>query len=118
MKQHLNGFYYCDEQFSHIQTDLEKRLFGMMVSSLGDGEQLIFTSHNSDMQDMNLPKHTFVYLVKEKEEGFFNTYAVSASDYLKRPTDSVRSAAENDVFSTVPDDSLLDLIDSEDNDDG
>ena len=116
VKQHLNGFYYCDEQFSHIQTDLEKRLFGMMVSSLGDGEQLFFTSHNSDMQDMNLPKHTFVYLVKEKREGYFDTYAVSASDYLKRPTDSVRSAAENDVFSTVPDDSLLDIIDSEDND--
>lgn len=111
IRQHLNGFYYCDEQFSHIQTDIEKRLFGIMVGSLGDGEQLIFTSHNSDMQDMNLPKHTFVYLRKVKEEGLFNIYASSASDYLKRPTDSVRCAAENDVFSTIPDDSLLDLID-------
>lgn len=111
IRQHLNGFYYCDEQFSHIQTDIEKRIFGIMVSSLGDGEQLIFTSHNSDMQDMNLPKHTYVYLRKVKEDGVFNIYANSASDYLKRPTDSVRCAAENDVFSTIPDDSLLDLID-------
>lgn len=114
VKQHLNGFYYCDELFSHIQTDIEKRIFGMMVSSLGDGEQLFFTSHNSDMQDLNVPKHTFVFLTKEKEEGGFVIRTKSASDFLKRPTDSVRCAAENDVFSTVPDESLLDLIDSED----
>ena len=114
VRQHLNGFYYCDEQFSHIQTDIEKRIFGILVGSLGDGEQLIFTSHNSDMQDLNIPKHTFVYLSKVKEDEVFNIYAHSASEYLKRPTDSVRCAAENDVFSTIPDESLLDLIETED----
>lgn len=110
VRLHLNGFYYCDEMFSHIQTDIEKRLFGIMVDNLEDGEQLIFTSHNSDMQDLNLPKHSFVYLRKVKENGGFKIYANSASDYLKRPTDSVRCAAENDVFSTIPDDSLLDEL--------
>lgn len=110
VRLHLNGFYYCDEMFSHIQTDIEKRLFGIMVDNLGDGEQLIFTSHNSDMQDLNLPKHSFVYLYKRNEDGVFRIYANSASDYLKRPTDSVRCAAENDVFSTIPDDTLLDVL--------
>ena len=66
------------------------------------------------MQDLNIPKHTFVYLSKVKEDEVFNIYAHSASEYLKRPTDSVRCAAENDVFSTIPDESLLDLIETED----
>ena len=112
IRQHINGFYYCDEQFSHIQSDIEKRLFGIMVDNLGNGEQLIFTSHNSDMQDLNLPKHTFVYLQRLKEEDGYNIYACSASDYLKRSTDSVRCAAENDVFSTIPDDTLLDNLET------
>ena len=111
--QHLNGFYYCDEQFSHIQTDLEKRIFGIMVSHLGDGEQLIFTSHNSDMQDMNLPNHTFVYFSRTKEENGYSITVKDASEFLKRSTDSVRCAAENDVFSTIPDESLLDEIDED-----
>ncbi len=115
VKQHLNGFYYCDELFSHIQTDIEKRIFGILISSLGDGEQLIFTSHNSDMQDLNVPKHTYVYLSRIKENDSYYIYACSASDFLKRPTDSVRCAAENDVFSTIPDESLLDNIDEENN---
>lgn len=33
-----------------------------------------------------------------------------ASDVLKRNTDSIRSAAENDVFSSIPDESLLDVL--------
>lgn len=31
-----------------------------------------------------------------------------ASDYLKRQTDSVKCAMENDIFGSLPDDSLLD----------
>ena len=36
--------------------------------------------------------------------------AVSASDMLKRNTDSVRNAVENDVFSSQPQDPLLDEL--------
>ena len=38
-----NCFYYCDEHFSYIQSDLEKRIFGLMVERLGQGGQLIFS---------------------------------------------------------------------------
>ena len=37
-----------------------------------------------------------------------------ASDLLKRNTDSVRSAAENDMFMSLPDDSLLDALEVDD----
>ena len=105
-----NGFYYCDEHFSYVQTDLEKRLFGIMLEYLGDNEQLIFTTHNSDMMDLNLPKHTYAFLSKKKEDNEYIIRMKYASDVLKRNTDSVRFACENDVFSSIPDETLLDEL--------
>lgn len=103
-------FYYCDEHFSYIQSDIEKRIFGLMLDNLGDNEQLIFTTHNSDMLDLNLPKHSFCFLKKEKKGNKFEVSVKYASEYLKRNTDSVRCAVENDLFGSVPDDSLLDSL--------
>ena len=56
------------------------------------------------MLDLNLPKNSYVFLRKHLEEG---VYQVSASDVLKRNTDSLRCAVENDVFDSLPQDSLL-----------
>ena len=102
-----SSFYYCDEHFSYIQSDIEKRIFGIMLDRIGDDEQLIFTTHNTDMLDLNLPKHSYVFLRKHLEEGIYQVSAVSASDVLKRNTDSLRCAVENDVFDSLPQDSLL-----------
>ena len=104
------SFYYCDEHFSYIQSDIEKRIFGIMLDRIGDNEQLIFTTHNTDMLDLNLPKHSYVFLRKHLEEGVYQVSAVSASDVLKRNTDSLRCAVENDVFASLPQDSLLDEL--------
>ena len=105
-----SSFYYCDEHFSYIQSDIEKRIFGIMLDRVGDDEQLIFTTHNTDMLDLNLPKHSYVFLRKHLEEGMYQVSAVSASDVLKRNTDSLRCAVENDVFASLPQDSLLDEL--------
>ena len=107
---HNNGFYYCDEHFSYIQTGLEKRMFGIMLENLQENEQLIFTTHNSDMLDLNLPKHTYAFLSKKRGEKGCPVTVMYASDVLKRNTDSIRCAAENDVFSSIPDESLLDSL--------
>lgn len=105
-----NGFYYCDEHFSYIQSDIEKRIFGLMVERLGRNEQLIFTTHNTDMLDLNLPKHTFAFMHKEIEDEKYKVSVTFASEFLKRNTDSVKCAMENDVFGTLPDNSLLDKL--------
>lgn len=104
-----NGFYYCDEHFSYIQSDIEKRIFGLMLEHLGRSGQLVFTTHNTDMLDLNLPKHCFAFLRKKEEEGY-HVCVTYASDILKRNTDSIRCAVENDVFSSLPDESLLDEL--------
>ena len=103
-------FYYCDEHFSYIQSDIEKRIFGLMLGRISDNEQMIFTTHNTDMLDLNLPKHSFMFLRKKPEDGDYKVTVISASEILKRNTDSIRSAVENDVFESLPDDSLLDEL--------
>ena len=95
--------------FSYIQTNIEKRIFAIMLDHLSANEQLIFTTHSTDMLDLNLPNHSFAFLRRSAAD----TRQISvlyASDILKRNTDSIRCAAENDVFSSLPDDSLLDTL--------
>ena len=48
-----------------------------------------------------------MFLRKHLEEGLYQVSAVSASDVLKRNTASLRCAVENDVFDSLPQDSLL-----------
>ena len=62
------------------------------------------------MLDLNLPKHSYMFLRKLAEDGKYRISAISASDFLKKNTESVRNAVENDVFSSLPDDSLLDEL--------
>ena len=52
----------------------------------------------------------YVFLRKHLEEGVYQVSAVSASDVLKRNTDSLRCAVENDVFASFTQDSLLDEL--------
>ena len=107
-----NCFYYCDEHFSYIQSDIEKRIFGLMVERLGQGGQLIFTTHNTDMLNLNLPNHTFAFMRKSIEDGIWQVSVTFASDHLRRRTDSVKCAMENDVFDSLPDESLLDDLET------
>ena len=103
-------FYYCDEHFSYIQSDIENRIFGLMLDCISNNEQLISTTHNTDMLDLNLPKHSYMFLRKKIEDGECQVSVISASDILKRNTDNIRNAVENDVFGSLPDDSLLDEL--------
>ena len=73
-----------------------------MISKLGDGEQLFFTSHNLDIADMELPKHSFVFMRKNNINNETFITCESASEKLKKPTESVRSAIDNDLFSIAP----------------
>ncbi len=102
--ENQNGFYYSDERFSFIYSDVEKALIALMIEQLHDNAQLFITTHNTDILDMNLPKHSFIFL-RNGPSG--NIEAVSASSVLKKNSDSVRNAVANDVFSMAP---KLDLI--------
>ena len=102
LMEHRNGFYYCDEKFSYIHSDIEKAILSVMISKLGDGEQLFFTTHNLDITDMDLPKHSFLFMRKENISGKFIISCESVSNRLKKATDSVRNAVDNDIFAVAP----------------
>lgn len=102
LMQGKNKFYYCDEKFSYIHSDVEKAILSLMIDFIGPNDQLFFTTHNTDVLDMNLPKHTFTFLRKDISNVDFPITCVDASSLLKRNTDSLRNAVENDLFSTAP----------------
>ena len=81
-----------------------------MVERLEGNSQLIFTTHNTDMLSLNLPKHSFAFMKNEIDEGKYMVSITFASDILKRNTDSIKCAMENDIFDSLPDDTLLDSL--------
>lgn len=77
--QGLHSFYYCDEKFSYIHSDIEKAVLALMIDSIRPNEQLFFTTHNTDVLDMNLPKHSFTFLRKTLDDNGHRISCVSAS---------------------------------------
>ena len=59
-----HDFYYCDERFSYVNSDVEKACLSIMIDKLVGRKQLFFTTHNTDVLDMQLPKHSFIFLKK------------------------------------------------------
>lgn len=95
--KNYNGFYYCDERFSYIQTDVEQAILSLMIEFLHPNAQLFFTTHNLDILEMNLPIHSFNFL-KKKEK----IEVVYPDDYIKKNDQSLRNAVENDIFNIAP----------------
>ena len=102
MKVRYADFYYCDEKFSHIHSEAEKAFLSLLIDLIGPNQQLFLTTHNSDILDMDIPKHSFAFLRRDgMDENHIS--CVFASEYLKKNTDSLKNAVENDVFSASPD---------------
>lgn len=97
IKKNLNGFYYCDEKFSYIHTDIEKSILSLMISFLKPNTQLFFTTHNLDVLDLDLPLHSFTFLKKDKK-----IEAIYPTDYLKKNDTSLKSYVKNDIFNIAP----------------
>lgn len=105
-------FFYCDEKFSYIHSDIEKAILSVMIELLGKDMQLFFTTHNTDILDMQLPKHSYTFMKKEVYDENSKIECINAGEILKRSTDSLKSAVENDLFSTAPaTDLIYDILD-------
>lgn len=107
LMQGRHSFYYCDEKFPYIHSDIEKAILSLMIDFIRPNDQLFFTTHNTDILDMNLPKHAFTFLRKDVDDAEQPITCVDASSLLKRSTDSLRNAVENDLYSSAP---AVDLI--------
>ena len=104
IKKHNNGFYYVDEQFSFVNSDLEIACLTTMIECLGDGEQLFFTTHNEEVMNVSLPLHSFSFLKKTKnDKDEFIVELLNASSFEKRNNVSVKNLYDNDYFDISPD---------------
>lgn len=97
-----HDLYYCDELFSYVNSDIEKACLSIIIDKLVGRKQFFFTTHNTDILEMQIPKHSFTFLKKDTFDNKQPIKCISASQYLKRNTDSLKSAVENDLFCTAP----------------
>ncbi len=102
-----HSFSYLDEQFTYVDSDIEEVLISVMTNLLKDCSQLIITSHNKDLLNMNLPTHSFGFLKKDVVEGKSYTEYINASDYVKKNTQSLFQSYQNDLFQATPSTDLL-----------
>ena len=101
MKLNDVSFYYCDEKFANVHTEAERAFLSVFIDLLGPDRQLFYTTHNSDILDMDLPKHSFAFM-RRNESDENRISCIYASAYLKKNTDSLKNAVENDLFSSAP----------------
>lgn len=94
--------YYCDELFSYVNSDIEKACLSIIIEKITEKKQLFFTTHNADILDMQLPKHSFTFLKKDIDDINMPIKCINAAELLKRNTDSLKHAVENDLFCTAP----------------
>ena len=97
-----HDLYYCDERFTYVNSDVEKACLSIIIGKLTDRKQLFFTTHNMEILDMQLPKHAYTFLKKDVNNDCAPIQTVNAADYLKRNTDSIKNAVENDLFCIAP----------------
>ena len=77
----------------------------MKAFQLNRSSQIFFTSHNSELLDLNLPNNSFI-LFKRNENGY--NEMVYVSDKVKKNDRRIRYLYENDFFGVLPDYSILD----------
>ncbi len=97
IKHDIYGFYYIDEQFSYINSEIEIAILSTMIDLLDDCSQLFFTSHNINILDMRLPIHSFSFFEKEDKIKLIN-----ASERVLKNNVSIKNQYENNRFECLP----------------
>ena len=97
IKHDLFGFYYIDEQFGYINSEIEMALLSVMIDLLPDCCQLFVTTHNTNVLDMRLPIHAFSFFEKEEE-----IKLLGASERVIKNNVSVKKQYENNRFECLP----------------
>ncbi|KXA25863.1 ATP/GTP-binding protein [Fusobacterium animalis] len=105
-----NRPFYIDEQFVHVHPEIEKTIISIIIDLIGKESQVFFTTHNLEILDMNLPIHSFVFLHRDK----YITEVIYPEKILVNKNDrGLKNLAENNLFNTIPDVSLLETISEE-----
>lgn len=91
---------FVDECLSHMHSELEKYLIWLSFLMKKENTQLIFTTHNVEICDLQLPTNAYLFLKRQKDGT--NT-ALWANSKLIKNDRNFRSYYENDYFDILPD---------------
>lgn len=100
--------FYIDEKFSHAHSELEKMALNVMIDLMSAESQIFFTTHNVEILEMDLPKHSFLFFSKR-----YGGVKVTHPEQLKinKNDRSLMNYVKNDVFDTIPyTDSLFEIL--------
>lgn len=104
VKCRRNHTIYIDEKLPHLHAELEAYLV-MKLLLINRDAQIFFTTHNSELLDLNVPSNAFL-LFKRGDDGY-NT-AIFVNEKLNKNDRSIRNYYENDYFGVMPDYTSLD----------
>lgn len=106
MGEYSCGTYFLDEKMAYSHSELEQTIVNLIIQRMGRYSQFIYTTHNYDILDMNLPIHTFAFLKKEGDKAQF----IQPEYQFKKNDRSLLNYVQNNVFNIIPDTSLLDEL--------
>jgi len=102
IKNHNNGIYLIDEQFSYVNSEIEAAMLSTMASLLGPNEQIFFTTHNMNILSLGFPFHSFYFMKKERINDKQIITINCGSEADNRNNVSPKTIIDNDVFNTAP----------------
>ena len=110
IKNQRNGIYLVDEQFSYVNSDIEKAFISLLSSLIESDEQLFVTTHNPEILDLALPFHSYYFMKKEQSDTQRKVVCHCASEVENRNNVSPKTILENDYFAITPNvEQILDL---------
>jgi len=79
-----------------------------MVNLLDDGEQLFFTSHDTEILSLSFPNHSYNFMKKnEDENGNVVISMINAASLEKRNNVNIKNLYDNDFFGVSPNTDLI-----------
>ena len=96
---------FLDERMAHVHTQLETSMLNVMIQKLGVNSQFFYSTHNTDLLEMNLPIHSHLFLKRNANQ---LVEAVQPEYLFKKNDRSLLNYVKNDVFGTCPDTNLID----------
>ena len=91
------GTVYLDEQMAYMHTELSNDLILKLIESNQDS-QLFITTHNENVLDLNVPIHSFTFLVRNNGK----IEVVYPEKTLNKNDRKLKTYVQNNYFETYP----------------
>lgn len=100
------GTFFLDEKMAYAHSELELAILNLLIHALPSAGQFFYTTHNSDILEMGLPLHAFIFLRKSG----CNAEFVDPSQEFNKNDRTLLNYVKNNVFCTLPDTSGIEEL--------